>query len=104
MVFFCSSSFSRLPFKSTPKRVAHKLLTAQEADPRPREPGAGAAALPARTAPPGRLERSPTCFGGVHSAQPKANRPFSLLAFQVWPIFSHGPKRLTFVFLGPLGK
>ena len=29
---------------------------------------------------------------------PKANRPFDLLVFPFWSIFSKGPKRLTFYF------
>ena len=36
-----------------------------------------------------------TCFLS-YSQLFKANRPFDLLAFPFWSIFSHGPKRLTF--------
>ena len=35
---------------------------------------------------------------------PKANRPFDLLVFQVWPIFSQGHKRYNLLLPGPLGK
>ena len=35
-------------------------------------------------------------FLGMGSQLPKANRPFNLLVFQFWSIFSKGPKRLTF--------
>ena len=45
-------------------------------------------------------------FGGErpHINSVARSRPFNLLVFQFWSIFSHGPKRLTFLFLGPLGK
>ena len=32
------------------------------------------------------------------------SRPFDLLVFLFWSIWSHGPKRLGFLFLGPLGN
>ena len=42
-----------------------------------------------------RVRNVTACFL-VLLAQFKANRPFDLLAFPFWSIFSHGPKRLIF--------